>query len=640
MSKAEKLLRCAVSYYDHKEEPKPISNTFSSISEGIQSFMDVLMLEAHENFQQPIDEPEDPFLHPVDVDTTNPGIVASKDATIIRKELPLEKINYRKRQPPQEKKFHFDSINTKTIEEAVQTSDKLNKKHIRSQERKALKELKLEEKSLKSLERKENNKKQKMEETQEEREERLEKMRQKRKEKKELKKEALEVENEAHDTKNNDESKKCDNDEVVEDNTNENMEDDNVSDSILVIDENNIEQILENECCSVYEDSSLPKRIKAKQSKLRYFNNPIPFDRHLAALEVAFPTKKFEDTLLHGKHCNDFKLIQGPPGTGKTVQLLNELKNNDSGKERILICAPTNVAVCNIYSRAINMGIECSIVMPVSKMAPDTPVISQNPQARIVCSTISSRSGSLLDSEEFQHIYVDEAAQTMEAWIWGLLRPEVEIVVMSGDIHQLPALVSSRGMELGYDRSIMERLFNLDYPMKYLDTQYRMNPELIEFPNKLSYEGKLKTNYTPIKSEIKPYMVITHNNEETEIGNSYYNYKESMIVVAEALKLKETFSDVVIITPYKAQYRQILSLKSGISVFTVDSFQGREADVVVLSIVRGNNIGFWTDIRRLTVALTRAKHILRVCGQGEIWSGPLQQLFNDANSRNLVSSTN
>ena len=276
--------------------------------------------------------------------------------------------------------------------------------------------------------------------------------------------------------------------------------------------------------------------------------------------------------------------------------------------------------------------------MPLSKMAPDTPVVSQNPQSRIICCTISSRSGNLLDPEEFQQVYVDEAAQTMEAWIWGLMRPEVNFIVLSGDIRQLPALVSNRGICLGYDCSLMERLAKLNYPMECLQIQHRMHEDILQFPNKQSYEGKLKTNYTPVNTvnEVLPYQIITHEHEESAVGNSYYNYEESLIVVAEAMKLKESFSNVVIVTPYQAQCRQILSMKSGIPVFTVDSFQGREADAVVLSIVRGKDIGFWSDIRRVTVALTRSKHALRICGQGSKWSGCLKELYDDAYSRGCV----
>ena len=131
--------------------------------------------------------------------------------------------------------------------------------------------------------------------------------------------------------------------------------------------------------------------------------------------------------------------------------------------------------------------------MPSSRTPTETPVTNQSPRARVVCCTVSGRSGPLLDSEEFDVILVDEAGQCMEAWFWSLLRTEVHSIIMVGDTRQLPALASTEGVKRGYDRSLMERLVNAGYPSKLLPCQYRMHPEIASFPNR-KYAVSLRHN--------------------------------------------------------------------------------------------------------------------------------------------------
>ena len=90
---------------------------------------------------------------------------------------------------------------------------------------------------------------------------------------------------------------------------------------------------------------------------------------------------------------------------------------------------------------------------------------------------------------------MDEAAQCQEAWIWGLLRPEVKYIYMAGDPNQLPALVSEEGLKLNHGRSLMERLMEMNYKTELLNTQRRMHPRIVEFSNLTYYQGKLKTDY-------------------------------------------------------------------------------------------------------------------------------------------------
>ena len=154
---------------------------------------------------------------------------------------------------------------------------------------------------------------------------------------------------------------------------------------------------------------------------------------------------------------------------------------------RILLCAPTNVGAANLYNRCLQDGYSCdtSLVIPPDRVPVGTPIMSNDPHKRIVCSTISGRNGPTLIDQEFEHVLVDEAAQCMEAWLWTLLRPRVQTLVLAGDVMQLPACTSLTGKTLRHDRSLMERLIvDLKYGNTvHLTEQNRMAPQLLLFPN-------------------------------------------------------------------------------------------------------------------------------------------------------------
>ena len=103
--------------------------------------------------------------------------------------------------------------------------------------------------------------------------------------------------------------------------------------------------------------------------------------------------------------------------------------------------------------------------------------------------------------------------------------------------------------------------------------------------------------------------------------------EEASQVIETYHKLKENFNEVIVISPYQAQCKLLKELDKSIEIHTVDSFQGRESDAVILTTVRTNNMGFWYDYRRLNVAMTRAKHALRIIGNTQSWNeGPLKDL--------------
>ena len=359
------------------------------------------------------------------------------------------------------------------------------------------------------------------------------------------------------------------------------------------------------------------------QNEVNIYSSPVPHERHIEALNRCNPNPVILTSLLYGdnKFGNDFiKIFHGPPGTGKTWRLINELKNLLllSPREKILICAPSNIGVINLYNRALSSKIYGCLILSAEKY----PKKFENHKKRknnIVFSTISMRHSKYLLDLEFSTIIVDEAAQCPESWIWGLLRHKVSKLYMAGDPYQLPALVSEKGKELYHDRSLMERLINLKFPCELLNVQRRMHPKIVAFSNKEFYNNKLKTDYNG-NYNIQPLKIININGKEVKLNNSYYNKEECLEIIKQVKHLKSTFNDIVIISPYKAQCNYLCKLDKNLIIHTVDSFQGREADAIILTTVRtGNTMGFWNDYRRLNVALTRAKHCLRIIGHTNSW---------------------
>ena len=421
---------------------------------------------------------------------------------------------------------------------------------------------------------------------------------------------------------------------------------------------------------------------------LRLFASPLPFDRHIGALYKCEPNKFIENIALNGKDtkitvpelkvmCRENKLkvsglkqelinrlkenfvypqvtlYHGPPGTGKTytsLNLLKEMLKKLPTKYRFLICAPSNVGTMNMYIRAKDFGITGSLVMRDDKI-PDGSNISEDEKEgwdhkkdRVVFSTISGRCGSQLKKEEFHTIIVDEAAQCQEAWIWGLLRKELVNLIMAGDPHQLPAQVCDEGKELGHGISMMERLMTIGYKSILLNTQRRMHPTIAQFPNNNFYDGKLLTEFTEDDNSLKPYEIIGINSKEEKNGTSFFNEIEAKVVVSLANKLRQTYKDTIIISPYKGQCEYLKKLDPSLIIHTVDSFQGKEADAIILTTVRsGKSIGFWQDRRRLNVALTRAKHVLRIVGSIPTWkksNSIMTTLANNAIENSYIKQLN
>eukprot|EP00124_Ichthyophonus_hoferi_P001372 Ihof_evm6s69 gene=Ihof_evmTU6s69 len=264
-------------------------------------------------------------------------------------------------------------------------------------------------------------------------------------------------------------------------------------------------------------------------------------------------------------------------------------------------------------------------------------------------------------------VLVDEAAQSTEAETCIAFQFKPQRCLLIGDINQLPATVlSSEAKKRGYGRSLMERLVACKYPQRRLAIQYRMNPAIRQWPSTRFYESHLMdgpdtANHTA-PWHCEPYLgayvfIDCSEGQERHQGNSYANDCEANESVSLLRHLYSYYGvDVanraVVLTFYQAQVENIKTVASEaywggndvtVRVATVDSFQGCETDIVILSMVRANRketMGFLKDYRRLNVALTRARSTMIVLGHAatltSVLGSDVQSLVNDAQDRGLL----
>ncbi|XP_033348254.1 uncharacterized protein LOC117232754 [Bombus vosnesenskii] len=263
---------------------------------------------------------------------------------------------------------------------------------------------------------------------------------------------------------------------------------------------------------------------------------------------------------------------------------------------------------------------------------------------------------------------VDEATQSCEAETLIPLMLGIDTLVLVGDHNQLPATVlSTRAKKYGLDQSIFSRVqsaFDLqpNNPIIMLDTQYRMQPDISSWPNKFFYGCKLKNavecnDNFPFHSYRILNLVTNqnHDNSNNEEADFVANIIYCMLNFANLDNWQSCIS-CGILTPYNNQRAMILtkvnekisSLPENVKgkikyiVDTVDRFQGQECDVIILSCVRSQKIGFLSDRQRLCVALTRAKHSLIICGNFNIFMRyPMwNSLIADAKARKVFFNVN
>ncbi|KAL4137423.1 hypothetical protein PRIC2_000943 [Phytophthora ramorum] len=292
----------------------------------------------------------------------------------------------------------------------------------------------------------------------------------------------------------------------------------------------------------------------------------------------------------------------------------------------------------------------------------------------IACTLSKAGSGDFSELKRgFDALIIDEAAQAVELSTLVPIRERVARVVLVGDPKQLPATVKSVvAAHARYDRSLFERIAQSGVAPSMLRVQYRMHPFLRDFPSKRFYGGMLTDGPSVMervqkvcpgvyaRTSFQPFLLYdVDNSREEDMNGSKYNRVEAAFCVSLCQNMFESCADVRnnkwsvgFVSPYKEQVRVLRQeiTRSGIpasvsiEVNTVDGFQGREKDVIVFSCVRSSRrggIGFLRDIRRLNVAITRARFCLYVIGnvntlvRDETWAA----LVKSARDRKLIIRT-
>ncbi|NTV35430.1 MAG: AAA family ATPase [Anaerolineaceae bacterium] len=262
--------------------------------------------------------------------------------------------------------------------------------------------------------------------------------------------------------------------------------------------------------------------------------------------------------------------------------------------------------------------------------------------AQIICATTTGLDRSLLGNRKFDWCIVDESSQSTEPGIWIPLQ-FADRLVLAGDHFQLPpTVISTEAAAQGFSISLLERLINLTGTAyaRRLTVQYRMHHDIMSFSSKEFYEDSLVADPSVEFHLLQDLPGVAVNeltatavhfidtagasyDEEVEPdGDSRFNRLEADLVVKKVSALLEAginLDDIAVISPYSAQVKLLRGLlkHTAIEIDSVDGFQGREKEAVIVSLVRSNRdceIGFLSDVRRMNVALTRARRKLIVIG--------------------------
>nr|XP_029730347.1 uncharacterized ATP-dependent helicase C29A10.10c-like [Aedes albopictus] len=330
----------------------------------------------------------------------------------------------------------------------------------------------------------------------------------------------------------------------------------------------------------------------------------------------------------------------------QTTRLQDELDQLESRLEQIKRLLPENFENIDLYDkerRGMEMHAKKQFVA----------------KADVVCTTLGS-CGSLTDytqSLRFDICIIDEATQCTEIASFTPLQFDVKKLILVGDVKQLPPLVFGKECaEAGLKNSLFSRIQNSFIGtnlegVKMLTVQYRMHPEILKWPNEYFYDGKLTSDPKATKCDgfpFKPYTIFSLEcqQNQTQMEHQIYNNEEIQFVLkllTEIIQFCDRHTSIAIITPYtrhKRECEKFLQAKkiTQVSVLSIDSVQGQEYDVVVISLARVHRNRVFGQPQRLNVALTRARKCLVMCGnfadlrEANVWSN----LLRDAEQRKVL----
>ena len=472
---------------------------------------------------------------------------------------------------------------------------------------------------------------------------------------------------------------------------------------------------------------ALERAAKAKGNRLAYlrdlFYTPQMKTERFSFASMRFPylNSTQEEAVNEVLRTKDVMVVHGPPGTGKTTTLVEAIYETLMRESQVLVCAQSNMAVDWISEKLVDRGVNVLRIGNPSRVNdkmlsftyerrfeahPDYPDLWQLRktiremrnrrhrgddsfhqkierlksraaeieirinaelfgEARVIASTLVGSANRLLHGMRFTSLFIDEAAQALEAACWIPMR-RVSRVILAGDHCQLPPTIKSlAAMHGGLDKTLMQRIAeNHPEVVTLLRVQYRMNEQIMRFSSDWFYGGKVESAPTvrhrgildydnpivwidskdtlpsPGDENTEPETVSSRYHEEF-IGESFgrINKPEAELTLATLQELFDKIGrarileeriDVGIISPYRAQVQYLRQLirrreyykpyRSLISVNTVDGFQGQERDIIIISLVRSNEqgqIGFLRDLRRMNVAITRARMKLIIIGDVE-----------------------
>lgn len=250
-------------------------------------------------------------------------------------------------------------------------------------------------------------------------------------------------------------------------------------------------------------------------------------------------------------------------------------------------------------------------------------------EAEVIVGTPIGLKNELTELQHFDILFIDEAGQALEPLAW-MLFPYADQWVLCGDPLQLPPTVLSEdAKQLGFNISILERAYNRVERIDFLDTQYRMYDEIAAFSSAYFYNGNLKSaeHLLNKKDAVEFYDTAGTGflEEQGEEGMSLSNPGEVDLIQKIIERDEINPLKCGVISPYSGQIRLAKQqLSSELRISTIDSFQGQEMPVIILSLVRSNDsndIGFLKDYRRMNVALTRAQVKLYVIGDSATLAG-------------------